>query len=231
MKLDILAFGVHPDDIELGCSGTIAKQVIEGKRVGVIDLTEGELGSRGTVELRYKESAVSSKILGISVRDNLKMADGFFTINKESQELVISAIRKYQPEIILCNAPSDRHPDHGRASELVVNANFYSGLSKIKTLNDGKDQAPWRANIVLHYIQDRYLNPDVIIDITETFDLKMKAIGAFKSQFYNPESDEPETPISSPEFIEVQKGRSLQFGRYIHEIGRATSRERVSVLV
>ena len=212
-KLDILAIGVHPDDVELSCSGTLLKHIAMGKKCGILDLTCGELGTRGSGELRLKEAANSAKILGIAVRDNLKMADGFFSNDKEHQIAIIKKIREYQPEIILCNAVSDRHPDHGRASQLVSEACFYSGLIKVETAYDGFKQIAWRPKTVYHYIQDRHLKPDFVVDITAFVDKKMEAIQAFKSQFYDPDSKEPESPITVKNFFEMVKGKMSVFGR------------------
>ncbi len=215
MKLDILAFGAHPDDIELGCGGTLIKEVSQGKKVGIIDITEGELGSRGTRETRKTEAEEALDILGLSIRENLNLGDGFFEVNEASILRVIEKIRQYQPSIVITNAKSDRHPDHGRAYELVERAAFLSGLVKIQTELDGQSQEKWRPKTVLNYVQDNYLKPDIIIDITPHFDQKMKAILAYKTQFYNPDSTEPKTPISSPEFLDHLKGRAIQFGRNI----------------
>ena len=215
MKLDILAFAAHPDDIELACSGTLIKEIARGKKVGIIDLTEGELGSRGSSELRYEEAAKASQVMGVSIRENLNLGDGFFEINEESMLRVIEMIRKYQPEIVVCNAIKDRHPDHGRGSELVKRAAFLSGLIKIETEIDGKIQEKWRPKQVFHYIQDEYIEPDFVIDITEEFETKMESIYCYSSQFYNPKSTEPQTPISSKEFIDFLDGRARQFGRSI----------------
>lgn len=213
MKLDILAIGVHPDDIELSCGGTILKHIALGKKCGIVDLTSGELGTRGSGELRLVEAANAAKILGVSVRDNLGMADGFFKNDKEHQLEIIKKIREYQPEIILCNAASDRHPDHGRASALVSEACFYSGLMRIETQLNSVNQKAWRPKAVYHYIQDRQLKPDFVIDITAFVEKKMEAIQAFKSQFYNPDSNEPESPISMKNFFDVVKGKMTVFGR------------------
>ncbi len=215
MKLDILAFAAHPDDIELACSGTLIKQIKNGSKVGIIDLTEGELGSRGSRELRYKEAANATKVIGNVVRENLNLGDGFFEVDEKSMMKVIEMIRKYQPEIILCNAISDRHPDHARGSELVKRAAFLSGLVKIETCVDGKPQEKWRPKQVFHYIQDEYIEPDFVIDITDEMESKMKSILAYSSQFFNPESKEPQTPISSQEFMDFLDGRARQFGRTI----------------
>lgn len=213
MKLDILAIGVHPDDVELSCSGTILKHIALGKKCGILDLTSGELGTRGNGQLRLSEAANAAKILGVSVRDNLKMADGFFKNDKEHQLQIMKKIREYQPEIILCNAISDRHPDHGRAAALVSEACYYSGLIRIETKQNGLNQAPWRPKAVYHYIQDRQLKPDFVVDISSVIEKKMEAIKAFKSQFYNPDSNEPESPISSKHFFEIVKSKMIVFGR------------------
>lgn len=215
MKIDILAIGVHPDDVELGCSGTIAKHIALGKKVGILDLTLGELGTRGNAELRTKEANEAAKILGVSFRTQLKMKDGFFENNEEHQKQIIEIIRKHQPEIILCNAINDRHPDHGRASKLTSDACFYSGLIKIETTVDGKKQTAWRPKAVYHYIQDHYIHPDLVIDITNFMEIKHKAIMAFSSQFFDPNSKEPETPISSKAFIETMNSKMALWGRAI----------------
>ncbi len=212
MKLDILVFAAHPDDAELGCSGTIMKQIALGNRVGIVDLTEGELGSRGSAELRKVEAANSGKILGLSARENLNLGDGFFEINKSNQLKIVKTIRKYRPDVVLCNAPKDRHPDHGRGSELVSRACFLSGLVKIEV----EGMTPWRPRAVYHYIQDRYLKPDFSVDITDYWDRKVQSIQAFSSQFYNPDSTEPHTPISTPEFMQFLEARAMQFGRDIN---------------
>lgn len=212
MKLDILAFGSHPDDVELSCSGTILKHISQGKKVGIIDLTRGELGTRGNAETRRKESAKAAKILGISVRENLGFADGFFQNDRKHQLEIIKKIRQYRPGIVLANAPADRHPDHGRGSQLVSDSCFYSGLAKIVT---GKGQKAWRPEAVYFYIQDRYIKPDFVIDISEFMNKKLESIAAYSSQFYKPGSKEPETPISSPYFMEFIKARNSGFGRNI----------------
>ena len=215
MKLDILVFAVHPDDAELGCSGTILKHIATGKKVGIVDLTRGELGTRGTAETRDVEAAESAKILGLHVRENLNFRDGFFKNDEVHQMEVIRMIRKYQPEIILCNALHDRHPDHGRAGDLVNDAVFLSGLVKIPTAMEGNPQSAWRPRLLLQYIQDRYITPDIIVDITPFIQTKVLAIQAFKTQFFNPDSDEPDTYISSPEFLESVMGRSREFGKSV----------------
>jgi bacillithiol biosynthesis deacetylase BshB1 len=215
MKLDILAIGVHPDDVELGCSGTIASAIAEGKKVGIVDLTQGELGTRGTVDTRYAEAATAAKILGVAVRDNLKMADGFFQNDEAHQRLVIAAIRKHQPDIILCNAPEDRHPDHGRSAKLVSDAAFLSGLRKITTNSDGLIQEAWRPKYVFHYIQDRFIQPSFVVDISAHFDTKINSILAYTTQFNSPSTDEPQTYISSPQFLETVKARAMMLGKRI----------------
>jgi len=216
MKLDILVLPVHPDDAELGCSGTILKEVALGRKVGVVDLTRGELGTRGSAEIRDKEAAESAKILGLAVRDNLDLPDGFFENNKPYQLKVIETIRRFKPEIVITNAYHDRHPDHGRASDLVEDSAFLSGLRKIETFYSGEKQQEWRPNIVLHFIQDNYIKPDILVDITEFWDKKIDSIHAFGSQFYNPEwENEPQTYISSPEFIQVIEARAREYGKSI----------------
>ncbi len=215
MKLDILAFSAHPDDVELSASGTVLKHIAAGKKVGIIDLTQGELGSRGTPETRKAEAEDSSKILGLTVRHNLKMADGFFEINENNKRLIIEQIRKYKPDIILANADCDRHPDHGRASKLVSEAVFLSGLCKLNTEIGGVAQEPHRPSAVYHYIQDYYIEPDIVIDVTDFIEQKMQSILAFKTQFFDPNSSEPETPISSKEFMEYVESRMRHFGRPI----------------
>jgi bacillithiol biosynthesis deacetylase BshB1 len=213
MKLDILVFAAHPDDAELSCSGTIIKHIKLGKKVGIVDLTRGEMGTRGTAEIRDEESKAASKILGIHVRENLEMEDGFFELSKENQLKVIQMIRKYQPEVILANAIEDRHPDHGRAAKLIQEVHFKSGLTKVRTSYDGIEQKAWRAKKVFHYIQDRLLKPDFVVDITEEMDQKMESVRAFKSQFYDPNSAEPSTYISSPDFYEAIISRCREMGK------------------
>jgi bacillithiol biosynthesis deacetylase BshB1 len=213
--IDILAFGVHPDDVELSASGTLLRHIDAGKSVGIIDLTEGELGTRGTVETRYEEAKKASEILGIAVRENLQMADGFFEINQVNLLKVIEKIRQYRPTVVLANAINDRHPDHGRAGKLVADACFLAGLRKIETTCDGKPQDAFRPRAVYHYIQDYHLQPDLIVDVTPFVDKKFESILAYSTQFFNPNSDEPETPISGKEFLEFIRGRMLQNGRII----------------
>jgi N-acetylglucosamine malate deacetylase 1 len=216
MKLDILAFAAHPDDIELAASGTLLAHIAMGKKVGIIDLTRGELGTRGSAELRDQEAAASSDILGLHVRENLRMRDGFFIKDETHLLRVIEMIRKYQPEIVLANSEFDRHIDHGRAADLVHDACFLSGLMKIETSHHGKDQEAWRPKAVYHYIQDYYTRPDVVFDITPFYEQKQKSISAFSSQFFNVNSDEPETPISSKDFWDFLEARARQFGRLIN---------------
>lgn len=215
MKLEILAFGAHPDDVELGCGGTIAKEVAAGKKVGIIDLTRGELGTRGSVAIRNTESSNAAQILGVSIRENLDMRDGFFENNEENQLKIIQIIRKYQPEIVLCNAIDDRHIDHAKGSKLVSDACFLSGLMRIETVFDNKIQKAWRPKLVYHYIQWKDLKPDFVVDISAFNDQKTKAILAYASQFYNPDSNEPETLIATKNFKESLSYRSKNFGRLI----------------
>ncbi len=218
-KVDILAFAAHPDDIELSCSGTLMKHIAEGLKVAIVDLTEGELGSRGTVKTRYEEAHRATQIMGVSFRENLQMPDGFFDLSKENLLKVITAIRKYQPAIILANAPKDRHPDHGMAAQLVAKAHFLSGLLKIETFNDGSQQLHHRANQLFHYIQDDYLDPDFVIDITPYFDKKKESILAYSTQFYQGENslEGPQTPISSADFFNFLEARARDFGRIIQK--------------
>jgi bacillithiol biosynthesis deacetylase BshB1 len=215
MKLDILAFGAHPDDIELSCGGTIAKEISLGKKVGIVDLTRGELGTRGSAALRDKEAAKASKILGVSVRENLGFADGFFVNDKKHQIGIIKMLRKYQPEIVLCNAIDDRHIDHPKGSNLVSDACFLSGLIKIETALDGKQQEKWRPKLVYHYIQWKSIEPDFVVDISGFIDTKNEAILAYSSQFYDPNSKEPESPITSKNFIDSVNYRARDLGRLI----------------
>ena len=215
MKLDILAFGAHPDDVELGCGGTLAKEIALEKKVGIIDLTRGELGTRGSVEIRNQEAAAAAKILGVSARENLDMRDGFF-VNDESHQLkIIEMIRKYKPEIVICNAIDDRHIDHGKGSKLVSDACFLSGLIKIETEVNGEKQQAWRPKLVYHYIQWKNIIPDFVVDITGFNDKRTAAILAYSSQFYNPKSGEPETPIASKNFLESLNYRAQDLGRLI----------------
>ncbi len=218
MKLDILAIAVHPDDMELGCAGTLLMEKRNGKKTGVIDLTRGELGTRGTPELRAVEAAKAAEILGLDVRENLGMADGFFRNDEEHQRKLIRVIRKYRPEIVLANSLEDRHPDHGRAGHLISEACFLSGLRKIETLDDaGQPQAHWRPKYVFHYIQDRYMTPDFVYDVSPVFDTKVASIKAYSSQFFSSDysADEPQTYISTPEFLNAVIGRHQMFGKMI----------------
>ena len=215
MKLDILAFGAHPDDVELGCGATIAKEISLGKKVGIIDLTRGELGTRGSADLRDKEAANAAGILGVSVRENLFFADGFFTNDKEHQLEIIKMIRKYQPEIVLCNAIDDRHIDHPKGSSLVSDACFLSGLIKVETELKGVLQEKWRPKLVYHYLQWKNIEPHFVVDVTGFMNVKTKSILAYSSQFYDPKSNEPETPITSKNFIDSINYRAKDLGRLI----------------
>ena len=216
MKLDILAFGAHPDDIELGCGATIAKEISLGKSVGIIDLTRGELGTRGSAEIRDTEAANAAKILRVAVRENLEFRDGFLKNNEKHQLEIIRLIRKYKPEIVLCNAIDDRHIDHEKGSKLVSDACFLSGLSKIETSLEGNIQVVWRPKLVYHYIQWKNIEPDFVVDISGFMDVKMEAIMAYDSQFYNPNSKEPESPITSKNFLDSVKYRAQDLGRLIN---------------
>jgi len=216
MKLDILVLAAHPDDAELGCGGTIAKHISLGYKVGIVDLTRGELGTRGNPETRKAEASEAAKILSLPVRENLALADGFFQNAKEDQLKIISAVRKFQPTIVLANAVYDRHPDHGRASDLIYDSCFLAGLSKIETFMDAVPQKPWRPNVVYHFIQSQSIQPDFIVDISGFWEVKMKAVLAYKSQFYNPSSTEPDTYISNPDFLKMVESRAIEHG---HAIG------------
>lgn len=216
MKLDLMVMTVHPDDAELGAGGTIAKYVAEGKKVGIVDLTRGELGTRGTAETRAEEAKHAAEILGVVVRENLDLRDGFFQNNEEAQLRIIRAIRKYQPEIVITNALDDRHPDHGRASKLVNDALFLAGLRRIETELDGVPQEAFRPRLQLQLIQDKYIQPDIILDITPYWEIKEKSILAYTTQFnVSAEDDEPKTYISNPDFMESTRGRAAEFGRNI----------------
>ncbi len=222
-KLDILVFAAHPDDVELACSGTVLKHISLGYKVGIVDLTKGELGTRGSAAIRSEETKVASELLGIHIRENLGFRDGFFEIDEVHLLKVVEVIRKYQPEIIMANAASDRHPDHKRAGDLVSRANFLSGLLKVQTEN----QTHWRAKAVYRYIQDNYIEPDFVVDISGFETKKLDAIKAFKSQFYDPNSNEPSTPISREDFLEFVLARAKQFGRPINaEYGEGFTVER-----
>lgn len=214
-KLDILVIAAHPDDAELGCSGTIAAHVSKGHKVGIVDLTKGEMGTRGTPEIRLQEADEAARILGLSARENLGFLDIYFQDDNSHQHELIKVIRKYRPEIVLANAISDRHPDHGKGASLATNACFMSGLRKIETELDGSTQEPWRPKFVYHYIQNNYIQPDFIVDISEHWDTKVASIMAFKSQFYDPSSQEPASFISSPEFLPFIESRAREFGHRI----------------
>jgi bacillithiol biosynthesis deacetylase BshB1 len=218
MKLDILVLAAHPDDAELGCGGTIAKQISLGNKVGVVDFTRGELGTRGTVETRDQEAKDAAKILGLSARVNLNFRDGYFTNDEAHQLGLIRVIRKFQPEIVLANAIFDRHPDHGKGANLAFDSCFYSGLAKIETKDNGTLQKPWRPKFLYHFIQSQYIQPDFIVDVSDFWETKMNAVRAFKTQFYDPASNEPETFISNPSFIKLLESRAQEFG---HSIGAA----------
>lgn len=216
MKLDLLAIAAHPDDVELGCSGTLIKEVNRGKKVGIVDLTQGELGTRGTIETRYAEAAAAAAIMGIHVRENLKMRDGFFKNDEEHQMQVVQVLRKYRPEIVIANILEDRHPDHGRGGWLVYDACFLSGLRQVKSYDEnGKEQEKWRPKLLLHYIQDRFYEPDIIIDISEEWEKRMEAVKAYKTQFHDPASTEPQTYLSNPEFIQALEARARLLGKRI----------------
>jgi bacillithiol biosynthesis deacetylase BshB1 len=215
MKLDVLAFGAHPDDVELGCAGLLLVEKANGKRVGIIDLTQGELGSRGTVETREKEALHAAEILQLNVRENLKMKDGFLQNDETNQFKIITTIRKYKPEVVVCNAPEDRHPDHGKSAQLVSDAAFLAGLIKIETTDNGIKQEAWRPKFVLHYIQDRYLKPDFVVDVTSVYEIKLKAIKAYETQFHHPGIEGPTTYISTPDFLESVVYRNKMFGKMV----------------
>jgi bacillithiol biosynthesis deacetylase BshB1 len=218
MKLDILAIGVHPDDVELGCSGTLINEIKNGKKAGIIDLTQGELGTRGTIDTRYAEAEAAARIIGVEARENLKMRDGFFRNDEEHQLKLIKTIRKYQPDIILANVLNDRHPDHGRAGQLIADSAYLSGLVKIETLDDnGSPQPKWRPNYVLHYLQDWFHEPDLLIDISEAFEQRMKAVNAYTTQFHvtGTTAEGPQTYISTPDFLESVVARARMLGKRI----------------
>jgi bacillithiol biosynthesis deacetylase BshB1 len=218
MKLDVLAIGVHPDDVELGCSGTLLNELRRGKVTGIIDLTQGELGTRGSVETRYQEAAKAAQILGVSVRENLKWRDGFFTNDEPHQLQLIKAIRKYQPEIVLANVLDDRHPDHGRAGHTIADSCFLSGLAKIATTDEnGIFQARWRPKYVLHYLQDWFHDPDLIVDISDVFEQRMESIRSYSTQFYTDPTglEGPQTYISTPDFLETVVARARMLGKRI----------------
>jgi len=215
MKLDILAIGAHPDDVELGCGATIAKEISAGKKIGILDLTRGELGTRGSAEIRDIEANNAAKLLGVSIRENLAFADGFFVNDKEHQLKIIKIIRKYKPEIVLCNAIDDRHIDHPKGSQLVSESCFLSGLLKVETVFEGKQQQAWRPKQVYHYIQWKNIEPDFVVDVTGFIEAKVEAVKAYSSQFYNPSSNEPSSPISSKNFLESIIYRAQDLGRLV----------------
>jgi len=227
LKLDILAIGAHPDDVELGCSATLAKEISKGKKVGILDLTRGELGTRGSAEIRDQESAKAAEILGVEIRENLAFKDGFFVNDEQHQMEVIKRIRKFRPEIVLCNAIRDRHIDHGKGSSLVSDACFLSGLMKIKTALNGESQNAWRPKHVYHYIQWENLEPDFVVDVSGFMDLKLASVMAYGSQFFDPDSKEPISPISSKNFLESVTYRAKDLGRLIgKEFGEGFNVER-----
>lgn len=216
MKLDLLAIAAHPDDVELSSGATVALHASLGQKVGIVDLTQGEMGTRGTAEQRLKEAEAAKNILGVAVRENMKFKDAFFRNDNEHQLALIKIIRKYQPDIVIANAPDDRHSDHPRGSQLISEACFMSGLMKIETRHQGHSQHAWRPRAVYHFIQSKFLQPDFIIDVSRYWEQKMKAVRAYKSQFYDPNSNEPETYISSPEFMNMIEARGKELG---HAIG------------
>lgn len=227
MNIDILAVGAHPDDVELGCSATLAKEIGNGKSVGILDLTRGELGTRGTAEIRDKEALRAAEILGVKFRHNLEFSDGFLVNNPSSKLEIIKILRKYRPEVVLCNAIDDRHIDHGNASQLVSDACFLSGLQKIETILDGNHQKAWRPKHVYHYIQWKNIEPDFVVDVTGFLDKKLEAVFAYESQFHKKEADEPETPITSTNFRDSITYRAQDLGRLIgteHAEGFTTER-------
>ncbi|MCH7399243.1 bacillithiol biosynthesis deacetylase BshB1 [Belliella sp. DSM 107340] len=228
MKLDILVFAAHPDDAELACSGTIASQIARGKKVGIVDFTKGEMGTRGTPEKRIEEAIKSSEILGLSARENLGFKDIYFLDDHKHQLEIVKMIRKYQPEIVLANAITDRHPDHGKGASVASTACFMSGLLKIETEIDGKMQLPWRPKFVYHYIQNNYIQPDFVVDISDFWEIKLASIKAFKSQFYDPENKEPQSFISSENFIQFIDARAREFGHSINtKYGEGFTKERM----
>lgn len=216
MKIDILAIGAHPDDVELGCAGVLTKEIANGKKVGILDLTQGELGTRGSAQIRHQEATNAAQILGVSFRENLKFRDAFFVNDEAHQRAIIKIIRRYQPEVVLCNAIEDRHIDHGKGSQLVSDACFLSGLRKIETELDGNKQKAWRPKNVYHYIQWKDITPDFVVDISKHIDTKIAAVKAYKSQFYDAsKSNEPGTPISNSNFLESVNYRARNLGRLI----------------
>ncbi len=216
LKVDILAIGIHPDDVELSTSGTLLRHAAQGRTFGLLDLSRGELGTRGTPEIRAAEAAEAARLLGASFRRTLNIPDGLFTYQPEHIIDIVRIIRECQPDVVLCNALEDRHPDHGRAAKMTADACFYAGLEKIETLDEaGNLQPKWRPKAVYHYIQDKQLTPDFVVDITPWFEAKMKAVLAFRSQFFDPNNTEPNTPISGQDFIDFLEAKALVFGRPI----------------
>ena len=232
MKLDILALAAHPDDVEMSCAGTLLAGAAVGKKIGIVDLTRGELGTRGTPDTRAAEAAAASAILGVAVRENLGLADGFFRNDRAHQLPIIAALRRYQPEVVLCNAITDRHPDHGRAAELISDACFLAGLRMIETLDDaGRPQAAWRPKYVYHFIQDRFIAPDFVVDITPHWEKKWESIRAYASQFFGNSSPDPVTYLSTPEFVKFMEARAREFGHMIGvEFGEGFTRDKGRVL-
>ncbi|MBW3129759.1 bacillithiol biosynthesis deacetylase BshB1 [Hymenobacter profundi] len=228
MKLDILAIAAHPDDVEMSCAGTLLAATAVGKKIGVVDLTRGELGTRGTPETRAAEAAEASQILGLSVRENLGLPDGFFRNDREHQLPIIAALRRHRPDVVLCNAIMDRHPDHGRAAQLITDACFLAGLRMIETLDEaGQAQAAWRPAHVYHFIQDRPIVPDFVVDITPHWEKKWASILAYKTQFFNPDLDAPSTYLSSLEFSKFMEARAREFGHMIGvEFGEGFTKQR-----
>jgi bacillithiol biosynthesis deacetylase BshB1 len=228
MKLDILAVAAHPDDVELCAAGTLIAEIAKGAKVGILDITRGELGTRGSAEIRMDESAAAAEIMGLHVRENAGLHDGFFRNEEESIRTLIPFIRRFQPDIVITNVPDDRHPDHGRASKLVSDSCYYSGLIKIKTFDDmGNVQERWRPKAIYRFIQDHYHRPDFVVDITDTFEAKMESIKAYRSQFYDPDSDELDSPISGEDFFHFLESRSREMGRWIGvEFGEGFLKER-----
>jgi len=215
MKLDILAFGAHPDDVELGCGATIAKEISLGKKVGIVDLTRGELGTRGSAEIRDKEAAAAAEILGVQIRENLRFRDGFFVNDEAHQIEIIKMLRKYKPDVVLCNAIEDRHIDHGKGSKLVSDACFLSGLRRIETELNGEAQEAWRPKVVYHYIQWQNIEPDFVVDVSNFMEIKEKAVMAYISQFYDPNSKEPVSPIATKNFTDSINYRARDLGRLV----------------
>ena len=227
MNVDILAIGAHPDDVELACSGTLLVHADRGATIGLLDLTRGELGTRGSAELRDAEAARSAELMGARFRENLHMADGGFVNDREHQLKIIEVIRWCRPRLVLANALSDRHPDHGRAAELIHDACFYAGLRKIETRREGRLQEAYRPVQLLHYIQDYYRAPDFVVDVTETFERKIECVKAFSSQFHDPESDEPETPLTGAGFFDFLRARAMDVGRPAgYDLGEGFERSR-----